>query len=371
MKQMLKKLVQADSTAENGELAAAEVICEELAKSKINSKIETWDGKRANLTARIKSDEGKKVLLFACHLDVVGPGRADWQYGPFAGVENNSRIYGRGSVDMKGPISAIVTAIRQITEAKVKLRGDIILTALAGEETDSCGAGRFITKLGGQLPDLVGVVITEPTDFQVVTAHRGLIWLKVTTIGKAAHGSTPRLGINAITSMKSVLDELDGYKISHEPHKLLGECSMSINTIAGGQEINVVADRCSMGIDIRTLPGQSHQAIVADFEKLLSRLKKKDSRFSAQLQVVRDLEALETDCNCDFVKQFCATVGAEQTKAVGFTTDGPFFASLGAPVVVFGPGESQLCHKPDEYIEIADLEKAVEHYKNIILKFLS
>ena len=89
------------------------------------------------------------------------------------------------------------------------------------------------------------------------------------------------------------------------------------------------------------------------------------------MQVVRDLEALETDCNCDFVKQFCATVGAEQTKAVGFTTDGPFFASLGAPVVVFGPGESQLCHKPDEYIEIADLEKAVEHYKNIILKFLS
>jgi succinyl-diaminopimelate desuccinylase len=83
------------------------------------------------------------------------------------------------------------------------------------------------------------------------------------------------------------------------------------------------------------------------------------------------VQALETDCRCDFVKDFCSAVQDSKTKAVGFTTDGPHFASLGAPVVIFGPGKPELCHKPDEYIQISDVEKAAEHYKNIILKFLT
>ncbi|MFQ6036832.1 MAG: M20/M25/M40 family metallo-hydrolase, partial [Sedimentisphaerales bacterium] len=110
---------------------------------------------------------------------------------------------------------------------------------------------------------------------------------------------------------------------------------------------------------------------VKDLEKIFTKLKQKDSQFAAEVSVVRDVEALETDCSCDFVRAFCSVVGASQTKAVGFTTDGPYFASLGAPVVVFGPGKSQLCHQPDEYISIVDVEKAVQHYKNIILEFLT
>jgi succinyl-diaminopimelate desuccinylase len=87
--------------------------------------------------------------------------------------------------------------------------------------------------------------------------------------------------------------------------------------------------------------------------------------------VLRQVKTLETDCRCDFVKDFCSAVEINETTAVGFTTDGPHFASLGAPVVIFGPGKPQLCHKPDEYIQISDVEKAAEYYKNIILKFLT
>ena len=86
---------------------------------------------------------------------------------------------------------------------------------------------------------------------------------------------------------------------------------------------------------------------------------------------MHEVGALETDSDCDFVKEFCSVVGASDTKAVGFTTDGPCFTSLGAPVVIFGPGKSEVCHRPDEYIEIADVEKAVEYYKKIMLKFLT
>lgn len=371
MKKLLKKLIQAETTAQKGELAAAEIISDELARSGIDCRIDSWSHNRANLAAQITSSGQKDGLLFLCHLDVIAAGKASWRYPAFAGVESGGKIYGRGSVDMKGGIAAAVTAIREIVDSGVKLEGDIIFFAAAGEETDSCGAGRFITNSEGKLPKITGVVVPEPTDFEVVTAHRGILWLEVKTFGKAAHSSTPELGVNAITSMKSLLAELENYEIRFKPHKLLGKCSMSVNTITGGKEINVVPDGCSIGIDIRTLPGQNHQEIISDFEKIFTKLKQKNPQFEASVSIVREVGALETDSSCDFVKDFCSAVGVSETKAVGFTTDGPYFASLGTPVVIFGPGKPQLAHKPDEYIDIADVEKAVEYYKNIILKSLT
>ena len=371
MKTFLRRLVEADTTAGKGELAVAEIISAELSQSGIDSTIDGWDGNRANLIARIKSAGHRRPLLFACHLDVVEAGEEGWESPPFEAVEREGRIYGRGSADMKGGIAAVVTAVRQLVDSGVKLAGDIILIAAAGEETDSCGAKRFVRDFGGKLPEIAGVVITEPTAFEVVTAHRGMLWLKVKTRGKTAHGSTPQLGINAIGSMKALLTELENYKIDVEPHRLLGGCSMSINTISGGREINVVPDECSIGIDIRTLPGQNHREIIDDFEKIFASLKDGNPEFEASVSIVREVGALEIDNNCDFVREFCSAVGAGGTRAVGFTTDGPHFISLGAPAVIFGPGKSDVCHKPNEYIDIADVEKAVEYYKNIILKFLA
>lgn len=370
MKELLKQLIRAESTLEKGELAAAEIISAELSHPGINCRIDTWDQTRANIIAQVKSGGRKGALLFACHLDVVGPGEAKWEKPAFDAVESDGKIYGRGSVDMKGGIAAAITAIRQVVDSGIKLQGDIVFAAAAGEETDSCGAKRFISD-SSRLPEFTGVVIPEPTDFSIVTAHRGMLWLEVVTKGKAAHGSTPQLGVNAITSMRSVLDELENYEIPAEAHKLLGECSMSVNTITGGKALNVVPDKCSIGIDIRTLPEQNHQDIITDLEKIFAKLKSRNPQFDAEVRVLRQVPPLETDCGCDFIKDFCSAVGTNETVAVGFTTDGPYFASLGAPVVIFGPGKGQLCHKPDEYIEINDVEKAVGYYKNIILKFLA
>jgi len=370
MKELLKKLVQAETTEEKGELGAAEVVCADFGLSGIESQIDSWGHNRANITAQVKSSGQNKALLFVCHLDVVPPGGVRWEYPPFSAVEVDGRIHGRGSADMKGGIAATVTAIRQIVDSDIELKGDIIFFAAAGEETDSCGALRYVRGLS-VMPELAGIIIPEPTDFEVVTRHRGIFWLKVTTKGKTAHGSTPELGINAITSMKAFLDELEGYEIAYNPHKLLGSCSMSINRILGGKAVNVVPDQCDVDIDIRTLPGQNYGEIISDFEKIFAKLKKKNPQFEAEVSVIRDVAPFETDENSDFVKDFCSAVGIGETKAVGFTTDGPHFAFLGVPGVIFGPGKPHLCHKPDEYIEISDAERAVECYKNIILKFLS
>jgi len=369
MKALLKELIQADTTVQQGELAAAELIAEHLRPVGVDCRIDSWDGNRANLTARVKSGSANKAILFACHLDVVPVGEGVWEHSPFSGFEKDGRIYGRGATDMKGGIAAIVTAIKQVAEAGHNLNRDVIVVCAGGEETDSCGAKRFLEKHSGELPELTGIIIPEPTDFDVVTAHRGMLWLKIITRGKTAHSSTPELGVNAISSMNKVLSALENYTFPVEPNELLGECSLSVNTITGGKAFNVVPDKCEIGIDIRTLPGQHKEQIISDLQKLCSKLRKEHPDFDAEIVFDREVSALQTDIKSAFVKEFCSIVNVDKTTAVGFTTDGPHFNELNAPVVIFGPGKPELCHKPNEYINIADLEKAVEHYKSIILKF--
>jgi len=370
MKDFLQEIVRADSTVDKGEFETATVISREFARSGIEAHIDTWAANRANLCATVKSSGSAPALLFLCHLDVVPSGTIGWSNPPFDAIHSNGKIYGRGAADMKGGIAAIVQAMRHVVDTGLKLKGDIILVATAGEETDSCGARRFMADSGNTLGALAGVVIPEPTDFDIVTAHRGILWLEITTKGKTAHGSTPHLGINAITSMQAVLDEFGRHEIQAEPHELLGSCSMSINTIAGGEAINVVPDTCRLGIDIRTLPGQNHEEIIAGIKRMLATLEQTDPQFQADVTIVRQVEALQTNSDSPFVADFCSAVGIGKTTAVGFTTDGPHFAPLNVPIVIFGPGKSDLCHKPDEYIDLSDVEKAVDYYKKIILKFL-
>lgn len=370
MKDFLTKLVQIDTTASKGELPAARLVAEELALSGINAEIDSWDRTRANVSARIPSEGERRPLLFACHLDVVGPGAEPWEHPPFSGLQRDGRVYGRGATDMKGGIAAIVEAVRQIADSGVRLLGDILFVATAGEETDSCGATRFLEGCSAS-GEYAGVIVPEPTDFEIVTAHRGMLWLQIATKGVTAHGSNPNLGVNAINSARTLLNELQTYAPKAEPHELLGGCSMSINTIAAGNEINVVPDKCTIGIDFRTLPGQNHADILADLEEIFRRLKAADPKFDAEIKIVRQVKPLETDSGSAFVRKFCNTLGAAQTKAVGFTTDGPYFAQLAAPVVIFGPGKGEICHKPNEYIQISDVEKAADRYKQIILAFLT
>jgi succinyl-diaminopimelate desuccinylase len=366
MKNLLKKLIKAETTVQKGEFTAANIIAAEFEKSDIYSQVEVWDENRANITAHIKSSGQRPALLFACHLDVVGQGEEKWKYPPFEAAESDGKIHGRGSADMKGGTVAAITAIKQLVDSGSKFKGDIVFLASAGEETDSCGIKRFIHDFSGKLPEFGGIIIPEPTNFDIITAHRGAFWLKITTKGKTAHGSTPHLGINAIESARKVMDELDDFK----KHSLPDGCSMSINTISAGNAVNVVPDECTIGIDIRTIAQQDHQKLVTDFEHIFAKLKQKDPQFQAQLAVTRNVEALATDDQCDFVKDFCACLNIRETKSVGFCTDGPFLVPLGAPVVIFGPGKPEICHKPNEYIEIKDLQKAVKLYKKIIKKFL-
>jgi succinyl-diaminopimelate desuccinylase len=369
MKDLLKQLVQARSTPEAGELAAAQVIADHFRQHRVDCHIDTWDNNRANVVAHVKSTAQRPALFFVCHLDVVSPGEDTWQHNPFEAHEADGKIYGRGTVDMKGGTAAAIAAICQAVQSGPDLKGDIVLAATAGEETDSAGVIRLMQNRDW-LPEIAGIIVPEPTDFSVITAHRGMLWLHLATRGKAAHSSMPQRGINAIMHMKHLLDALERYEVAYDPHPLLGSCSTSVNTITGGEAMNIVPDRCVIGLDIRTLPGQDHNALRSDIEQLLAELKAKVPQFEGTLSVDRSVEAMETDPECPFVKDFCTAVHVDMTNAVGFTTDGPHLLPLGAPIVIYGPGKPNMCHQVDEHITIDDFQQGVDVFRNVIRTFL-
>ncbi len=371
MKEFLKKLIQADSGPEAGELEASGVIQEAFEGYGIECATDVWDSNRANVVARIRTSGRKKGLMIVCHHDVVSPGNVPWDHDPFSGLELDGAIYGRGATDMKGGIVAAATAMGQLVSEGVVLQGDIIFAATAGEETDSCGVERFV-KNSTDLPDLAGILIPEPTGFDLINAHRGLLWLEISTTGKTAHGSQAHLGVNAIGGMARVLNRLEtAFDFSTVTHPALGTGSLSVNTIAGGKALNVVPDFCCVGVDIRTLPGQDHQALMTQVQDFLDTLAKEDVQFRADVTIRRSVAALETDSHCRFVQDVCHATDIHAVKAVGFTTDAPSLTPLGVPILVFGPGDGAMCHKPNEFIRIMDLEQGVAYYKQIIRAFLT
>ncbi len=364
MKELLAQLIRSAPTLLNGEKKAGEILADFFIEHGIDTELDCWDDTRANVIASIGQDASHPpTLLFAAHLDVVPASKEHWQTDPFCPVEKEGRIIGRGSVDMLGGLCAAAWAMVDLK--KQSFNGRILFAATAGEETDSCGAKRFIKRYRPNLQNPVGVVIAEPTGMTILRAHRGILWLRVQTFGKTAHGSTPEAGINAVLKMNTLINQLQHWAIPHQPHPLLGDCSMSINRITGGSATNIVPDSCIVEIDIRTLPRQNHSDIIKALQGLCEEIQKKDSDFEAEISVIRAVEALETLEEVPFVQAVCRAAKITKTQVAGFTTDGPYFEKLPAPVVIFGPGDGSLCHKPDEFIEICAMEQAREAYRRI------
>ncbi|MHC4551721.1 MAG: M20 family metallopeptidase [Planctomycetota bacterium] len=371
MNNLLKHLIRTAPTEANGELNAANALMDYFNQAGLKAELDCWGDNRANVVAQIGSlTPDAPTLVFGVHLDVVPASAENWDTDPFTPVEEDGFLYGRGSVDMQGGICAAAAALVEIAQSDAPLNGRVIFAAAAGEETDSCGVKRFVEQYKDSITNPVGIVIPEPTGLEILRAHRGILWLKVETAGRTAHGSMPHLGINAILKMNAFLNRLADYQIPHTPHPLLGGCSMSINQIGGGSATNIVPESCAVELDIRTLPGQSHEEIIDSLKAICDELHAEDAEFNAKISIIRAVDALETEETNEFVQSACTATGINETKSAGFTTDGPYFAKLNAPVIIFGPGDGSQCHKPNEHLELAQLETAKNHYKSIITSML-
>jgi succinyl-diaminopimelate desuccinylase len=357
------------------ERLAADWLAAELERRGFDPRVDDLGGNRANITAVLRGTGEKPALVFNGHLDVVPVGDTPWIHDPFGGVQVDGRLYGRGTSDMKSGLMAMVLAADALQQAGVRLKGDLILSGVADEETGALGAKSWVQ--AGGLQGVGAIVIGEPTALEVYIAEKGAYWLEITTFGKTAHGSMPDLGINAVMHMTTALQALARLSLPFQPHPLFDRPTMNVGTIVGGNKTNVVPDRCTVTIDLRTLPGMQHEDVLQEIRQTLDGLCEVVPHFTYKVRVIAERAPVASDPHAPIVETTLSILEArgrrESPKATpGFATDASVFQpASGVPFLIFGPGIPQLAHQPNEYVEVATYLQSIELFCELAVKYLS
>jgi acetylornithine deacetylase len=306
---------------------------------------------RPSVVVRARGTGGGRTLMLCGHVDTVTTeGMAD----PGPRIDGD-RFFGRGAYDMKAGVAAALVACREA--AALGLRGDVVVAAVADEEHASLGVQEV---LGAVAAD--AAIVTEPTELELVVAHRGFVWAEIEVTGRAAHGSRPHLGVDAIVKAGPVLTAIGALDeaLGARTHPLLGRGSVHASTIRGGEELSSYPARCVVGLERRTLPGETAADIEAELEALLDRCRAADPALEARARILLVREPFEVARDAELV----ATVRAAAGEVLGtpppiagasYWADAAFIAAAGIPTVMFGPtGEG--AHAAEEWVSIASTE---------------
>lgn len=342
-----------------GERDVAEFLATVGARAGMDIEFQPALADRDNLITRLtpRGPVQRRILL-APHLDTV-PG-ADEQFSP---VTKAGRLHGRGACDTKGSVAAMFSALCELAHGDRRpAHTEIIFAGLVDEEHGQAGS-RVLVK-SGLRADLA--IVGEPTRLGVVTAHKGNVWLRLTTAGKAAHGATPQLGRNAVHAMVPVVNLLEtDYRaeLARRSHPLLGVPTVNVGSIHGGAQPNIVPDACVIEVDRRTLPGETEAGVLREITALLRARKLKAGMESLKSA---PCPALETDPNQPLVREFLHAAGQKRPLAAHFFCDAAVLAGGGIPSVVFGPGDIAQAHTADEWVELEQVECA----RRLLVQFL-
>ena len=342
-------------TLHTGEQAIAEWLTGWLRSEFPAARVELRDvlPGRPNVVARFSDSGGKKLrLLFAPHTDTVSVG--GMSIDPFGGEVREDKVWGRGASDTKGTMAAMLWALRESRDRLDSLDREIWFAGLCSEE-----AGQYGARALSEQERFDFVIAGEPTGLDAVVAHKGALWLTLTTRGRAVHAAAPERGENAIYKMAEVLrcirDELPA-TLGNDAHPLLGRATVSAGTVNGGSKINIVPDFCTAEVDIRHLPGD---------EALLERVSTKLRRACPDLEIEHSLSApMLTDVSHPVI-QLLQRCGSKCVGASWFS-DAGVFAVDGTPAIAFGPGSIAQAHTKDEWIAIRDLDQGVEFLRDFI-----
>ncbi|MFL4476475.1 M20 family metallopeptidase [Paeniglutamicibacter sp. MACA_103] len=348
----LQEIIRFASESGDGKAQAAlqELIARRLADEDSSLVITQDTSTELPWTLIRTSSKNGKMLLFACHVDTVPTGDVEaWTYPPFAGVLAEQRVHGRGSVDMKGGISVAAAGLLAASAANANV--GLLLTA--DEEIGCLGAPGAATALRDI--EVGATIIPEATNNMVVLGHRGALWLRLETVGLAAHGSTPELGINAALKIGQVMARAsDGLPLAKD--RFLGRETWNLGVLQSGTAPNIVPERAVATVDMRT---------VAEGSRL-------QEWWASQPEInavsrVLSLPPLQTE-QVGWVETLPAAISPHPAA---YFTDGAVIArSLpGIPVVIWGPGEPKQMHARDESLDIASLELAYEQFHEVVSRW--
>ncbi len=316
---------------------------------------------RPNVIGTARGSGGGKALMLNAHLDTVGLGGME---APLEPRLEEGRLYGRGAYDMKASLAAILVAAREA--AATGLSGDVVVTAVADEEFASVGTAAIAAARRAD-----AAIVAEPTELGVAVAHRGFAAWELETTGRAAHGSRPDLGVDAIAHMGAVLAELielDRTLRAGSPHPLVGTGSLHAGTIEGGAEFSTYPASCLVRGERRTIPGEKADQARAELEEVVVRAAERipDLAVDVRVPLVREpFEVPEAESIVELVKRHA---GSDEVVGVPFWTDAALLQAAGIPTVVFGPaGEG--AHADVEWVDLESAERCAQALVGVACDF--
>lgn len=326
---------------------------------------------RPNVTAILRGSGGGASLMLNGHVDTVPAYEMD--FPPFAPRVEGGMLYGRGSVDMKGALACMMTAMRLLRDAGEPLKGDLVFAGVINEEDRSEGT-EYLVRNG---PRADRCVVGEPTGLAIMAGHRGLEWLQFEFQGKAAHGGTPEKGVNAISMAARFIRRVEEAlipELRRRVHPLIGPAVMNFGTIRGGTQPSTVADRCVLQVDRRWIPAESLERVLGEYEDILHALSDEDPSFSCSMtrmesnMATMDHYPMEISLDDPLVTGLSSALGllggAEpRIAAFGGWTDASLISNFAKiPTLVFGPGDLAVAHSRREFVPVEELRLATLAY---------
>jgi acetylornithine deacetylase len=353
---LLRDLVAIDSVnpslvpGARGEGAIAAAIAAHMQAIGLDVSVEEVTKGRPNVIGVLEGARPGPALMLCGHVDTVG---VEGMQDPFDPRERDGHLFGRGSQDMKGGVAAMIDAAR-VAAARGLSRGRLIVAAVVDEEYASIGADALVTRWSADM-----AVVTEPTDLQIAVGHKGFAWIEVVTRGRAAHGSRPKDGRDAILRMGRVLaklEALDRALQTRPAHPIMGTGSLHASLVAGGRELSSYPDRCELQYERRTIAGESGAEAHAEIEGILRTLRADDPEFEAEARLTFSRPPYELPAGHPLPRALAAAAGGDVRAGVGmsFWTDAAVLGHAGIPTVLFGPGGAGL-HSTEEYVNVADV----------------
>ena len=321
-------------------------------------RVEVYDALpgRPNVVARV-GRAGARALMFNGHLDVVGTD--GMTHAPFVPEVRGPRLYGRGSTDMKGGIAAMCAAAALAGDAA--LDAELIVAAVIDEEEASAGTRVLLER--GVRAEMA--IVTEPTELAVMPAHRGFVWIEIVVEGRAAHGSRHDLGVDAIRHAGLLLAELDAHEervLGTRLHPLLGRASLHASHVHGGIGMSTYPDRCTLSIERRTIPGETTGDALREVENAIERVRARRPAMRASARVLLAQGPSDVAVDAPVVRALSDALRTEgervRVEGMSAWTDAALLNDAGIPAVCFGPGDIKLAHAAEEWIEIAEIERA-------------
>jgi acetylornithine deacetylase len=337
-----------------GEREIADLIAAEMRRGGLDVSIDTVTPGRPNVVGVLEGRARGRTLMFCGHTDTVGvTGMTD----PFTPVERDGRLYGRGAQDMKGGVAAMIAAATAIAGRGALESGRIVVACVVDEEHSSIGADALVKSWRAD-----AAIVTEPTDLEIAIGHKGFAWVDIVVEGKAAHGSRPADGQDAILRMGRVLsrlEALDRRLQARPPHPLVGTGSLHASIIDGGRELSSYPDRAALQMERRILPSEAELIALEEVREILGTLAKEDATFRGTASAMFSRPAYEIAADHDLPQRLATALsrvgGAARITGASFWTDAAVLGHAGIPSVLFGPGGAGL-HSTDEYVHVADVK---------------